>query len=471
MKQRNILLLNPPSDKLCIRDYYCSKVSKADYIYQPIDLLILSGTLGQRHRVNVLDCIAQKVGYDECLNRITGMKVDTIIFLTGSVSWEQDFKFLNEVKKATGALMVGSGDVLLEGGTEKLREIPFLDAVLLDFTTADILRFLDGELEKIRNMVFRSNGDIIKKEEREKGLEFEIPVPRHELFHSEKYSFPFVRRHPFATVLTDYGCPYKCSFCVMSTIGYKYRSVANILSELQHLARLGFKDIYFGDQTFAARRRRTLELCNAMAESKLDFGWVCWSRVDLIDEEILTAMKRAGCHTIMFGVETANEKILKETRKGFGKNAVMDTFKLCRKLDVRTLATFIIGLPGEDRASCMETIEFAKEIDCDFASFNVPVPRMRTELRKQAVENSWVQEDFHTMDQSGSYPIMDTDVLTKEEIWALKNTAIKEFYLRPSYLLKRMSSVRTRYEFERLIYNGFATIKGVLSKQTDTDTK
>ncbi|HBA25900.1 MAG TPA: hypothetical protein DCY98_00660, partial [Nitrospinae bacterium] len=82
----NILLLNPPGKKIYVRDYYCSKTSKANYIYHPIDLLLLSGILASRHSVDLIDAIAERLSPDDCLNRIANKKPDAIIALTGAVS-------------------------------------------------------------------------------------------------------------------------------------------------------------------------------------------------------------------------------------------------------------------------------------------------------------------------------------------------------------------------------------------------
>ena len=111
-----ILLLNLPGKRIYTRDYYCSKVSKSDYIYHPTDLLLLSGTLDEVHEVKVLDAIAERMDDDECLTFISDDSYDVVIFLTGSVSWEEDCAFLKKLNKKTDALLIGTGDVLLEGG-------------------------------------------------------------------------------------------------------------------------------------------------------------------------------------------------------------------------------------------------------------------------------------------------------------------------------------------------------------------
>lgn len=252
-----ILLLNPPGSKIYTRDYYCSKISKSDYIYHPVDLLALSGTLAGCHQVDVLDAIADQLSPKECQRKIAAQNYGAIIFLTGSVSWNEDAQFIKELKAVKNFLAIGTGDILLEDYLNLMRQNDFLDAIILDFTTPDILYYLDGKYEIVKNMAFRKGGQLVNvASPRAWQQEFELPRPRYELFPNKKYRYPFVLSHPFATVLTDYGCPFKCQFCVMNSLGYKFRKMENVFEEIEYLKNYGFKDIYFDDQTFGARPER-----------------------------------------------------------------------------------------------------------------------------------------------------------------------------------------------------------------------
>jgi len=173
-------------------------------------------------------------------------------------------------------------------------------------------------------------------------------------------------------------------------------------------------------------------------------------------------MKKAGCHTILFGVETSNNNILKASNKGFTPKQVKETFKLCRRLGIRTLGTFLLGLPNEDKESCLRTINFAKEIKADFASFNVLVPRMNTKIREQSIQENRINQDVKIMDQSGNFAVMGSNLLTAEELMRLKDFANKSFYMRPSYILYRLYNTRTLYELKLLMMNGFALIRSIL---------
>ena len=465
-----ILLLNPPGTRPYLRDYYCSKVAKADYLYEPTDLLLLSGVLSEKHEIQVLDCIAEEIKPANAVKIIETSNPEVVVFLSGAVSWHEDRLFLEEVKRHTGATLIGSGDLFLDEGAQVLADNVFLDALLLDFTTSDILDFLEQNAKsQHQNMIYRHNGSIVQGPlQRARNSTFEIPPPRHDLFPHHRYHYPTVKRPPFATVLTDYGCPYHCRFCVMGKLGYKVRPVHNIMVELEMLAGLGFREIYFNDQTFGVLRERTLALCEGMHEKQLRFGWQAWTRVDLVDEQLLKVMRAAGCHTLLFGVETANERTLRSQKKGYSLAQVRRAFSLCRQFGIRAMATFIIGLPGETEASIRRTIDFTLELDPDFASFNVLVPRAATDTRREALEKGWIQEDHASLDQSGTFPIMGNEYLNADDVWRLKNEAIRTFYARPGYWWRRLKNITTFYELRRNLINGWALLSQMVMRQADS---
>lgn len=458
--KKKILLLNLPGDELYIRDYYCSKVSQADYIGQPIDFLFLSGRLAQKYPVRLLDAIVERLNRRECLKIILEMDVDTIIFLTGSVSWKYDIQFVSNIKKNKNVTLIGIGDIFLEDCQKRLESYSFIDAVLLDFSTDDIIHYLEGDYQRVRNMFFRIDDKVISTDlTRPRWLEFEIPIPKHELFIGYNYRHPFAQKKYFTTVLTDFGCPFRCSFCIMGALGFKYRTVENVIDELRYIYSLGIREIFFADQSFAAIRSRNQKICELIIENNLNISWFCFSRVDLVGENYLTLMKKAGCHTIIFGVETANEEMLSKYRKGYTKEEVKSTFRLCRKLGIKTAATFILGLPEETRETVRQTIEFAIEIGCDYASFNVAVPRMGTELRSLVLKEGLIDSNFECFDQSGSEIAMSTLYLSREEVLSLKRDAIQKFYFRPSYIWRVIMRNKSPFQLKNELLEGWALFK------------
>lgn len=438
-------MLNPPGKELYIRDYYCSKVSPADNLLHPIDLVMLSGTLDAEYEVDFIDAIAGRLKTSVVLDRIRALCPAVVISLVGSVSLEEDLRMFREMKVSLPIeKLVVSGDVFIEEGDQLLRENKVIDAALLDFTNQDILHYLAGQYERITRMHIRDEHGAVKTLIAEdQGHLFSVPPPRHDLFQKYAYRHALIHGHIFATTIIDFGCPFPCSFCIMNNLGgYKYREVDNILEELRAIKKLGIPELFFHTQTFGANTKVAAELCRKMIEEKLNFGWVCFSRVDVATPDLLDLMKAAGCHGVIFGVESGSEIILQRYRKQYNIKQIMEAIDYCNHIGIETTGTFILGLPEENHATMRETLQLLKHIKLDFAGINVAVPRLGTELRKQAIAQNLVQNEFRIMDQSGTTVAMPTEHLTADEVAAYRHRAIRTFYFRPGYIFRRLSKMR-----------------------------
>ncbi|MCB9914941.1 MAG: radical SAM protein [Planctomycetes bacterium] len=453
-----VLLLNPPGRGVYIRDYFCSKTTKSNYLFHPVDLVVLSGTLASEHEVAVLDCMAEGLAPRDARRRIDALDPAVVVSLVGSVSWDEDRAFLAELA-ASGRRVLAIGDVLHEDAVRRLAEEPWLEAALDDFANEDALRLLRGATDEVTNATFRApDGSIVVRDAPRGAREFRVPRPRHELFPRRGYRFSFARTTPFATVLTDYGCPYPCTFCVIGTLGFRTRPVADVLEELDALRADGVREVFFMDQTFGVRRERALELCAAL-EARGDLSWTAFTRPDRADDALLAAMARAGCHTLILGVESASDELLARYRKGYTADAVVGAFERARRHGLRTVGTFIVGLPEESAASLEATLELALALEMDFMSLNVAVPRFGTPFRTEALALGLARPEELVMDQGGASATLPTHTLDRAEMLRLKRRMVRRFYLRPSYLWRRLRGVRGLGELGRQLGEGWALVR------------
>ena len=438
---RNVLLLNPPGRKRYLRDYYCSHISKGRYYWHPYDLVVLSGIVSEKFKVKVVDAIAVNWDEKKTINYILNNDFQAIIFLSGAVSWKEDFAFMEYLKKKGDFLIIGSGDIFLEQPERLLSDYPFLDAIILDFTQREVLDFLDNKNDRAFSSIVFKTGSLVtglKEGSGENHNEFEIPVPRHELFPLSCYTLPHLKNLPFVSVITAFGCPYNCCFCPFERINFKKRKLENIYEELIYIKGLGIKELWIKDQTFGADRAHSYALCDWMVKEKLNFNWSCETRVDTVDEEFLSIMKKAGCHTVMFGVESANEGVLARYKKIISKEQTEKAFYLSNKIGLKTLAHFILGLPGENGESQRELIDFAIRLNPDYASFNIIAPQPNTTFKEESLVKGWIPDYSFQVDSSCSFPVVNTELLTAEDTWKFRKMAIKKFYLRPGYIIKRI---------------------------------
>ncbi len=456
---KRVLLLVPPSEGVVIRDYYCSKTSQARYLHPPIDLSVQGGWLRScGFEASLVDATVDRLDAETALQQAVAARPDAVFALAGAVSWDGDRRFLQRVAEATGSPVYASGDLFMQDTAAMLDRSPFLAGVLTDFTSDELARHLVGEEFERDALVLA--GDGARDFRRTRGAR-PVPTPAHDLFVGHDYRYGFARAYPMAGVYVGYGCPYTCSFCITGELGSSLRPTENVVEEWRGLRDLGVREMFVQDQCFGQPRAAYDELLAALATEDLGLGWWTFSRVDVIDRPLVRAMRAAGCHTLILGVESADEEILANHRKGYGAEQIREAFALCRSEGVRTAATFILGLPEETPETIKRTIDFACSLPADYASFNVAVPRAGTRLRERAVQEGLVDDDIEVMDQSGTEPVLDTRGLRAEELVRWRRRAVLSFYLRPSYLWRRLRHVTTVTELVGQLREAWMLLRNV----------
>lgn len=456
-----ILLLNPPGSKNYLRDYYCSTVSKGKYFYHPVDLLYLSGTLSQEHDVVMLEALGMHLSINDTLKKIQEIKPNIVISLVAAPSFDEDHSFLQQLNNQCPDIrIIGTGDVFREFKKKTFDIMPYLEATCVDFSTEDLLKYLRNQNDlPIQNIIYRKNNELIQGDEIHTNGNFSIPAPKIEIFSKDLYEFPFSVQSPFMTVLSDFGCPYSCSFCPISTLGFKIRTTEEVLQELKHLWAAGYKEVHFRDQTFGVNKARTIELCSKIQKELPKLTWSCFSRVDVLDEERIKAMSSAGCHTTIVGIEFDDDQMLKDLGKNIQKSQMFDAVELCHKAKMNIAGTFILGLPNQSEEDILKTGKLARLLKLDFASFNLATPRLGTSWRKQLIEENKIDEECWKMDTVDGTKAWKENQLSFQKLNHLREQVEKDFYLRPSYILKRFCNIRSLTELQSFLKNGLTIFK------------
>jgi coproporphyrinogen III oxidase-like Fe-S oxidoreductase len=228
---------------------------------------------------------------------------------------------------------------------------------------------------------------------------------------------------------------------------------------LEVIRRMGIRQVHFADWTFGVNRRQARAILEGMIEAKFGFTWSCLSRVDLVDRELMELLKKSGCDLIELGVECGNQEMLDRYEKGVTLEQIRRAFQWARQLDLSTLATFVLGLPGETRESMQETLELALAIEPTFCAFNAASPRMGTDLRHDMIADGFiVDDDRAVLDSSRSAPVFSTPQLSAGELDAFRKHAIRRYYLRLSYLARRLRRLRSWRELQNHVGNGLSLI-------------
>jgi anaerobic magnesium-protoporphyrin IX monomethyl ester cyclase len=223
----------------------------------------------------------------------------------------------------------------------------------------------------------------------------------------------------------------------------------------------------FYDDVMTLNRKATMKLMEAMKSSNLGFKlvWDSETRVDLVDQELLCAMKAAGCRMISFGIE--HGEFIHEIKGGRATlKQAEDAVRWTHKAKIDTVGYFMIGLPKETPETIRKTIDFAKKLDCTYAQFAITMPFPGNKLYDEAIKSGMVQLD-DTWDKfvyagvgSGGIraPILTTHALSAEDLAEWAKQAYREYYFRPSYIMKKLMRIKSFQDF-KMYYNGYKMLK------------
>ncbi|MFH1350536.1 MAG: radical SAM protein [Pseudomonadota bacterium] len=275
----------------------------------------------------------------------------------------------------------------------------------------------------VKGLAFADNGHIIVTPTREfiHDLDALQPLPRHLLPLSRYLALGFP-----ASIITSRGCPNRCIFCVgrrMVGQRVRYRNPSLIVDEIQDLLSYGFEQTNFADDFFTVNKERVKQICREINDRGLKFGWSIFARADSVDNEILTTMREAGCHTVLFGIESGNQEILNRINKHIKIESIKRAVALCKETGMRVLGSFIVGLPGETRETLMDSHRLAQELDILYGyHFLAPFPGTIVKENMSQYDLQLLTEDWSRFDANQA--IVQTSHLTPEEI----NTFVEEYY-------------------------------------------
>lgn len=296
------------------------------------------------------------------------------------------------------------------------------------------------------------------------------PFPARHLVPNEVY-FNFISTYRNYTVFnTSRGCPHRCIFCEAGGTKWRARSAKNVFDEFVEChEKFGIREIDVFDSSFTVSKKRVLELCAMLEKSGLSktMRWDVRSRVDTIDEEMLDALKAAGCYRIFYGIESADPVILEKLRKGIKISRVEEIIRKTDKVGISAFGYFLLGAPGETMETAEKTIAFAKTLPLDFAIFNCLTAFPKTELYEKYYL-PYVENDFWADYIQKDKPVEDfmgrpwTDI-SHVDLQRMAHKAMNEYYFRPSQLWRAVRTVRSFDQFVRYTNAGIDMVKSYVT--------
>ncbi|MBL7107363.1 MAG: cobalamin-dependent protein [Phycisphaerae bacterium] len=288
-----------------------------------------------------------------------------------------------------------------------------------------------------------------------------LPMPAYHLLPMNKYhpAVGAAKRRPAVSILATRGCPGRCTFCYrIFGKRLRVRSGRKVAKEAKFLQdNYGIKEICFYDDTFTANKKEVYAFCEALDEFKMDLTWSCFSRTDTVNEELLRRIKEAGCHQIMYGIESANAEILRNIGKRVDLKKAEYAVRISQEAGLDVRAAFMIGNPGETEQTMEDMLAFAIKLNPELIILNIATPFPGTEMFKWAdekgyiVTKNWAEYDF-------ANSIMELPTISREKLQKFYRKAYIRFFLRPSYIINRIGKLRSLAD----IANAFRALRAVI---------
>lgn len=463
-----IYFINPPGANITkqIREGRCMLSTGAwSSLWVPVSLALCAAKVRAKEEIEVklIDCVAERINFSKLSAMIKDFSPDLVVINTSTPSIESDLstiKYIKGVNRKIRTAIIGiHGTVLTEDCFKLAPELDFIIRGEPEYTVYDLSLAVNdnNDFSLVRGISYHKGDKVVHNPSREfiKNLD-ELPHPAWDLVDLSKYTLPF-NNQPFLLIIPARGCPHKCVFC-NSKIYYgnnlRLRSVNNVVDELEWAKdKFGIDNFLFWTESFTLDKKYALGITEEILRRKLKISWVCNSRVDDVDKEMLNRFKKAGCWMIGYGIESGDEDILEKTRKGIHVNESINAVGLTKKSGLQVAAYYVLGLPDETKKSIKKTIELANRLDADFTQFYCAVPYPGCDLYEEAKKRKWLNtNDWTKFEQN--YSILDMDGITAKEVMSFRKTAYLHFYFHPRRIYKILKRIKSKRMFFNLVRMG-----------------
>jgi radical SAM superfamily enzyme YgiQ (UPF0313 family) len=493
----DILLVNPPAPDggIWIRSQHrVGRRSRENMIWPQVSLATMAACLHPDYKVEVVDAIATHMSWPEFEQLLAKKRPKYYMTQVTAPTLTNDMYGVF-LAKSKGAKTIAFGTHVTPNSMNTMTAFPALDFVLRgepELTLRELIDALDGktgqnqemtelikkadpnwmpvsdemasrgDFSPIKGLAWRCGGEIRLNPDRPfiPNLD-DLPLPMHHLLPWDAYRMPLIKG-PYSFIVPSRGCPAGCKYCIKH-VSYNYsvrlRSAENIMAELWSLKKLGVNNVMLYADLFTVNREQVIAICKAMIEEKIDMKWMCNSRVDYVDEEMLKLMGQAGCHMISWGIESGSEEILKRARKGADPAKAEQALTWAKTAGIKNFGYFIIGLPGETEETIQQTITFSKKLPLNVAIFHIAAPYPGTPFFYEVVENGWFRPgtDWEQVDMDKS-TVLDYENLSAERLNYWQKRATREWALRPGPILTILKGLNTWAGFKSAVSAGWQTL-------------
>jgi radical SAM superfamily enzyme YgiQ (UPF0313 family) len=418
----------------------------------PYTLALGAALLRERGcEVRLADLTATAQSIDDLVARLDGdrFRPTLILFPSTTPTLDADVAQMARLKARYGAPLIGFGPHASCTPAEAMERAPAVDGLIVGEPEDAMLALasLDSieRLDQVPSLTFRRDGLVVPHRAHGSFAGFlGAPYPAWDLLDLGRYRVPLVDR-PYTIVESSRGCPYSCDFCVAPIHqGHKFRekSARTLVDEIEHGYRaFGLTFFYLWGDTVTLNVKSFGAFCEELIARRLPVRWFGNARADnLTNPEFVRRLKQSGCWMLALGIETESDETRKDMMKRLEGEKIRAAIRNMRDAGIKSFAFFILGYPGETPAQLDRTIEYAVELDPDFANFYPAVPYPGTELYAKARrEGLLASEDWSRMEYS--YYLLRGNGLDEPTVMRAVNRAKRRFFLRPGYLARHAGDV------------------------------
>jgi len=406
----------------------------------PLGLAYIAASLEKEgHHVKIIDLNLEKetvLKEEVQKHELVGISVLTVFYN----KVKELIKKIREVDKKIPIVLGGPHITMMAKKALEETDADFAVIYEGEETITELVKEIETgkKFSKIKGIAYKENGNVKINEDRpfNKNLDG-LPLPARHLLKIDKY-VSYMENENSTTMLTSRGCPYACVYCC-KTEGRTWRatSAKKVADEMEEIhKKYNINVIYIEDDLFTLDKKRVMEICGEIKKRNLKIKWICISRVDMADLEMLKAMKEAGCVEINYGVESGDQEVLDKIGKRITLEQAERAFKITKEAGIQTKGYFIIGLPWDTKETIEKTIDFAIKLNADEIQFSICTPLPGTPLWELAIKEGAIKpnevnwDNFALMSANIEGKVYFTNKLSAEEIIGLRKKAYRKLIIK-----------------------------------------
>lgn len=477
-----ICFVNPPFLENFSRPQRSPAVTKSGTLYFPIALASAAGFAEQSGcDIDLIDAPALKWSEAEVIERVSTFNPTILVVDTSTPSIISDIAFCARARSALpNVFIILVGTHVSAVPEECLTVDPAVNAVAIgeyDATIVELSQALAQSvlIDEVAGLCVRKQGGIVKTSRRVPIADLDtlpmVSATYRRFLDISKYFNPNAL-HPMVTITTTRGCPNRCTFCVYPQVFYGHvvrrRSPTKVVDEIEFIqsAFPEVRSVFFEDDTFSASKEHCESICEEIIRRNIRLPWSANIRVD-IEPNLLYLMRRAGCRNVCVGFESGEQTLLNNIKKGITVEQSFQFMKLSREAGLIVHGCFMVGLPGETRASMEKTLQVAMALAPDTAQFYPVMVYPGTEAYAWYESRNLLRTHDYSkwLTATGLHnTIIETEAISASELVDFCDKARRRFYLRPSYVLNRLGRVaRDPRELHRTVKAGKTFLKYLIA--------